>query len=482
VIGTTTENLVVNLNGGNDTFSASGNLAALIAITVDGGAGNDIINGSNGGDVLRGGDDNDTIDGQQGSDAAFLGAGDDTFRWDPGDGSDTVEGQDGTDTLVFNGANINERFDVSANGARVRFTRDIASIVMDLDDTELIDTNAIGGADIITVNDLTGTDVTAVDADLAGAVGGGTGDGQADTVVVNGTAGADAIAVSGAGTSAQVTGLAAQVNIRDAEAANDALVVDARADIDTVTATALPAGVIRLTVDGGPGNDAALLSPGDDVFRWDPGDGSDTVEGAAGTDRLVFNGANISEQFDVLANGARVSVTRNVASIAMDLDDVEVIDLNALGGADILTVGNLGGTDVTRVDADLAGVLGGATGDGQPDTVDVTGTDGDDVVVVAGDASGVSVFGLAAAVQITGADAGFDVQSVHALGGDDVIDASGVAAGAISLHLFGGDGDDVLLGGDGDDSLFGEAGDDVLIGNGGNDILDGGPGSNIVIQ
>ena len=34
---------------------------------------------------------------------ALLGAGDDTFQWDPGDGSDTVEGQDGTDTMVFNG-------------------------------------------------------------------------------------------------------------------------------------------------------------------------------------------------------------------------------------------------------------------------------------------------------------------------------------------------------------------------------------------
>jgi Ca2+-binding RTX toxin-like protein len=33
----TTENLVVNMNGGDDTFSATGNLAALISITVDGG-------------------------------------------------------------------------------------------------------------------------------------------------------------------------------------------------------------------------------------------------------------------------------------------------------------------------------------------------------------------------------------------------------------------------------------------------------------
>ena len=94
----TTENLVLNMNGGNDSFSATGNLAALINVTVDGGTGNDTILGSNGNDHLLGGDGNDFIDGQQGNDVAFLGAGNDVFQWDPGDGSDMVEGQDGTDT------------------------------------------------------------------------------------------------------------------------------------------------------------------------------------------------------------------------------------------------------------------------------------------------------------------------------------------------------------------------------------------------
>ena len=106
----------LNVNGGDDTFTATGNLAALIKITVDGGAGNDTILGSNGTDLLLGGDGNDFIDGQQGNDIAFLGAGDDVFQWDPGDGSDTVEGQDGTDTMLFNGSAGDEIFDVSANG------------------------------------------------------------------------------------------------------------------------------------------------------------------------------------------------------------------------------------------------------------------------------------------------------------------------------------------------------------------------------
>ena len=68
------------------------------------------------------------------------------------------------------------------------------------------------------------------------------------------------------------------------------------------------------------------------------------------------------------------------------------------------------------------------------------------------------------------------------LRGDDVIEASGLAAGAIQLTANGGDGDDVLIGGDGNDTLIGDAGDDVLIGGLGLDILDGGPGDNVVIQ
>ena len=104
--------------------------------------------------------------GGRGNDIAFLGAGDDTFVWNPGDGNDTVEGQAGTDTMQFNGANIAEKIDLSANGGRLRFTRDIANIVMDTNDVEHVNFHALGGADTITVNDLTGTDVTDTTIDL----------------------------------------------------------------------------------------------------------------------------------------------------------------------------------------------------------------------------------------------------------------------------------------------------------------------------
>ena len=127
----TTENLVVHANGGNDVITAGNGLASLINLTLDGGAGNDTITGGDGNDILLGGDGNDLVAGGRGNDTALLGAGDDTFVWNPGDGSDTVEGQAGADTLRFNGANVSEKIDISANGGRVRFTRDVGNVTMD---------------------------------------------------------------------------------------------------------------------------------------------------------------------------------------------------------------------------------------------------------------------------------------------------------------------------------------------------------------
>src|SRR5262245_11993268 len=207
----TSEKLVLNMNGGDDFFSATGNLAALIQITVDGGIGNDTISGSNGADTLLGGDGNDSVDGQKGNDTALLGADDDSFQWDPGDGNDIVEGQDGFDTLIFNASNVNETVAVSANGARVRVTRNVNNTLMDINDVERVSTNLLAGADTVTVGDLSGTDVTNVNANLASGVGGD--DAAADTVVVNGTGGDDVASVAGTSATTQVGGLAALVSV-----------------------------------------------------------------------------------------------------------------------------------------------------------------------------------------------------------------------------------------------------------------------------
>jgi Ca2+-binding RTX toxin-like protein len=515
----TTEDLFVNMNGGNDSFTASNGLGGLIQLTVDGGAGDDIITGSDGNDrlsggagndvisgrdgndILDGGAGNDFINGGRGNDTALLGAGDDTFVWNPGDGSDSVDGQGGHDTLQFNGANVGEQMSITANGSRVLLTRDVGTITMDLNDIQQINIAALGGADTVTVGDLTGTGVTEVNVDLSSPAASGTGDGSADTIMVNGTAGNDVINVSGQGTSASVAGLPATVNINGAEGANDALIVQALGGDDGINAFALPNGVIKLTEDGGAGNDmllgsqgadsllggdgndfidgnqgadVAFMGAGDDTFQWAPGDGSDTVEGQDGNDQMLFFGANVSESFDLSANGSRVRLFRDIGNITMDVNGTERIELRALGGADSVTVNDLSGTDLTQLEIALRGSDGG--GDAQADAVFVNATQGADNIVVAGDTGGLHVTGLHTAVNIFDQDPALDQLTVNALGGNDVVDAKSLKANSIILTLSGGDGDDTITGSDGNDLIIGGRGADLAFMGPGDDAFVWNPG------
>src|SRR5262249_28849573 len=191
----------------------------------------------------------------------------------------------GTDTLIFNGANIAETMNITANGQRVRFTRDVANITMDLNGVEHIQVNALGGADKITVGNLAGTGVSQVSIDLGG---NGVGDGAADQVTVTGTAGADQINVVGSGTEVVVTGLPAQVVVDHPD--GDALVITAGAGSDTIDASGLQAGLVALTIDAGAGNDTIVGSQGADMLIG--GDGNDTVTGGRGDDTAVLGAGN----------------------------------------------------------------------------------------------------------------------------------------------------------------------------------------------
>ena len=89
----------------------------------------------------------------------------------------------------------------------------------------------------------------------------------------------------------------------------------------------------------------------------------------------------------------------------------------------------------------------------------MNGTARDDATTASGAAGKVTMTGHTATVDISGANA-----AQYRLGGDGVINGSGLAADAIQLHADGDDGNDVLIGGAGDDTLLGGPGDDVLIG------------------
>ncbi|NJM29720.1 MAG: calcium-binding protein [Rhizobiales bacterium] len=489
----TTERLVLNMNGGDDSFSATGNLAALIQITVDGGTGNDTILAGNGGDTLLGGDGNDFVDGQQGNDTAFLGAGNDTFQWDPGDGNDIVEGQAGLDTLVFNGSAASEIVNIAANGNRVLFTRNVGNVTMDLNDLETIRFNAFTGTDEITAGNLSGTDVQNVIVDLLAS---GAGDASTDIVRVDGTAAADTLELIAPGGTAQVIGLPYAVQVQGVESI-DSIVIRGGAGNDAIGASTILSGAMGVVLDGGAGNDsllgsagadfflgdtgndtvdgqqgndAAFLGAGNDVFQWDPGDGSDIVEGQDGFDILKFNGAAIGENINISANGGRALFFRDVANVTMDLDDVERIEFAALGGSDSVVVGDLSGTDVTQVTVKLAGP--GGTGDGAADQVTVNATQGDDQINVASAGSIMTVSGLQAVTRIETLES-IDTVVLNAQGGNDVVNASG---SAIGLTFNGGLGNDVLIGSAAADLVLGGDGDDVALLGLGNDTFVWNPG------
>ena len=237
----------VNSRDGNDTVRIDYGTEVQPFTIIDTGNGNDTAFGGSGNELFRMGAGNDVVDGNRGTDTALLGSGNDTFIWDPGDGSDVIEGGRGQDTMVFNGAAGAEKFVASANGPRLRFTRDVGNIVMDTDDVERVTLNALGGADTVTVGDLRGTDVRKVDVDLGAQLNASGGDAAVDAVTVKGTPANDHIRVSGSHGDVRVSGLSADVRLKDAEP-TDQLTIDTLAGRDRVNSGGLAPGTITFSI------------------------------------------------------------------------------------------------------------------------------------------------------------------------------------------------------------------------------------------
>ena len=197
-------------------------------------------------------------------------------------------------------------------------------------------------------------------------------------------------------------------------------------------------------VDGQQGVDTALLGSGNDTFQWDPGDGNDTVDGQGGADALTFNGSAIGELMHVSANGSRVNLTRNIANITTDLVGMERTLFVPRGGADVITVEDLTGTEMDVVEADF-------TADGAADSLISRGTEGPDAFKVG--ATGIT--GVGARTRVINGDTTGDFLTVAALGGDDTIDTGIVPLGPAWVSIDGGAGDDVT-------NYAGTAGDDLI--------------------
>ncbi|WP_439625772.1 CAP domain-containing protein [Gemmata sp.] len=114
-------------------------------------------------------------------------------------------------------------------------------------------------------------------------------------------------------------------------------------------------------------------------------------------------------------------------------------------------------------------------------TLTVTGTEGNDTIVLRQSPTSIVVDG------VPYPRAGVTRVVISAGGGDDVIrDGSGFGAfiygGTGDDTIYGTGGDDRIYGGAGNDRIYGGAGNDVIWGGGGTDTVDGGVGTNNVNQ
>jgi Ca2+-binding RTX toxin-like protein len=346
--------------GGNDSLAAGAE-----ADWLDGGSGDDSLDGSDGNDDLLGADGNDRLAAGAGDDAADGGLGDDALF--AGTGRDQLAGGDGNDVL----------------------------------------TAAAGNA---TLSGGTGNDV------LYGGTGFSRLDGGDGNDLLVATQG-DATLAGGRGNDVLWSG-----------AGNDSL--DGGDEDDWLFGT-----TGRDTMSGGAGNDVINAGSGDDVVFG--GDGNDRLDGAAGND-LVDGGAGndtlvAGAGADSLAGGDGDDVFRGWADAF--LDD----SFSGGAGADrILNPGQDGGLVLARFTPGLSvEEIGGVNGAADQH---VTGTPGADVLD----------FSQTRLTQVGYVDAG---------AGDDRVVGSGLTAG---LTYRGGDGNDTVQAGSVADRLHGGLGADVF--------------------
>jgi Ca2+-binding RTX toxin-like protein len=283
------------------------------------------------------------------------------------------------------------------------------------------------------------------------------------------------------------------------------------------------------TLTGGPGVDPHLGGDGDDTMIWNPGDGSEPIDGEAGLDTFVFNGGAGVDTMTYTGNGARVTFFRNPGAITMDIGTTENLVVNALAGNDVVTGGaglnglitttiNGGDNDDTLTGGDGVDIINGeagndtlnggggndtltggpgvdphnggpgddlmiwnpgdgsepVNGDAGNDTFQFNGSAGDEVMTYTANGQRVTFFRNLGNITM---DIGTtETLFVNALGGIDTVTGGTGLNGLIVARVDGGDGDDVLTGGDGVDILNGGLGNDTLNGGDGNDTLTGGPG------
>jgi Ca2+-binding RTX toxin-like protein len=443
------------------------------------------FNGTNGDDIANG-------------TSGILGAGaNDTFTGNGG--NDILNGAGGTDTAVWAGPASN--FNFGLNGAGNLIVTDMTGV----DGTDTLNS--------IEQLRFAGSTYTLVNGTAAGqTLNGGTGGSVNRADVLLGHAGADTLNGNGG---------------------NDILV-------------------------GGAGNDTINGGAGNDLILWRVGDGRDFIDGGANTDTVHIAGDSSAETYRIYSRAAAIAagitglnanteiiITRNGtnnASIIAELDNIEEIVINGMGGGDtFIPIGTFVGTSLLTSTITLDGSAGDDTVDisalasahrivfrsnGGNDTIlgtlraqdvielppgsdpaDYAASETDGVITLTNGAHSVSFVAGAEMPEIVAAggwtanDGEDEDEDDHGHGeddnedddhGDDDEDDCGTddddddgvtapppAPGA-GQPIMGTTGDDMLMGTSGNDLIFGLAGTDYIMAGAGNDVIRGEGGNDFI--
>jgi Ca2+-binding RTX toxin-like protein len=327
---------------------------------------------------------------------------------------------------------------------------------------------------------------TAADAAVIPSVSGGTlsvtGDGAADQITVR-TAGPTSVLVNdipfdrGTFSRIEIRSGGGDDNVRIADALTETVTIETGAGADVVTGglgkETIATGDDADFVHAGGGDDTIVLGAGDDSAIQ--AEGVDSVEGQSGEDTLRAVGSAESEEFTLMAVGAQARIARDTVPATTDSAGVEVLDVTAAGGVDLVDIGNLQATDVETVEADL-GLL-----DGARDEVAAQGSESTNVVdVLLSGEGGLVAQGLPGiSLRVEGSQPASDLLTVRTLGGRDFIRANRDVGSRIALQFDGGEDNDTLTGSDAADVLRGGPGFDVLTGGRGADVADMGDGDDV---
>ncbi len=466
----------------------------------------DLLLGTNGGDVLDGGLGNDTLIGAEGDDILYGDSGDD--RMEGGSGSDTYYfgRSSGHDTLI-------EQLQSPGDMDTVVFTGDIATrdLIVTRDSDDLV-VGVSGSSAQLTISAWFQPGAASHVERFVFGDGTVLSDGNVEAMVaapITGTEGDDVL--TGTDADDEIVGLGG----------NDQL----------------DGGLGNDTLDGGTGNDMLFGGLGDDVYR--PGPGLDWIYEGGGNDELRFAAGVSPDQVErVRSEGSNDLVLRVVGTSdevkignwfsdpfyqveRVVFDDGTVWDpattasLRRLGteGDDFLQsnffYGGLldgrGGND------QLFGGMGNDTLDGGPGNDFMLGGSGDDVYLPGSGLDSILDFEGNDTLRFATGVNPDDVERIRPDGSDDlvlrvpgspdevrianwftdpsnrleqVVFADGTvwdAATTSSLRRLGTEGNDVLFGSAVSGGLLlGRGGDDVLIGGAGNDTLDGGTGNDFL--